>query len=439
MRLPNSRRRVATAIAIAVTAIVVGGCGGASSQSGGSSKGTLTVWMQGSLADQNIQWLPTVARRFEQAHPGVKIDLVPKPTANFVALVRTAVISGSGPDLIGLYSGTEVDQFIPQLVNLNKYISPSILRKVTDIQYFAKNTNISDGTYAVPTENQFYIMFYNKALFKKAGIKSPPRDFSEALADSKMLKARHILPFVYGTALGLPEMSAVWDWSYLAAGPYSLNQWNGLLSGQIPYTSKPLVTALSNWHSIYANGFTNSNALNAPNALQQFEAGKAAMLMSYSGYIPAIQKSLGANLGVMPPPWQVSPKPVIAGMPGFGFGALKQSAHAKLAAEFAQSIISLPSQKLAAAQGQIPVLTSAATTRNKLQLQLARWDTSPTFHQYPMYDNLSQPSVTDILNKELPAVFVGQTSPQSAASALQSALNALPPDQRKVNYNLGGS
>jgi ABC-type glycerol-3-phosphate transport system substrate-binding protein len=323
-------------------------------------------------------------------------------------------------------------------VNLDKYESVSQLSKVAGIQYFAKNTNVAAGTYAAPTENQFYIMFYNKALFRKAGIKSPPLDFSEAMVDGKLLKQHGILPFVYGSALGLPDFSAVFDWSYLAAGPYSLQQWNGLLDGSIPYTSAPLVTALTDWHAIYAAGLVNSNALNAPNALPQFEKGKAAMLMSYSGYIPTFQQALGANnVGVMAPPWSTKPSHVIAGMPGYGFAALSASKNVRLAAAFESAIISVSTQKLVANSGQIPVVPAAANPKNGLQLQLLGWDTNAGYRQYPMFDNLSQPSVTDVLVKELPAVFVGQTSAQSAASALQSALTSLPASDRNPGYHLG--
>lgn len=434
--VPRKRRR------LLLVGLVIGVSLAASSVAWSASQRqkstTLTIWTQGSLDDQNVQWLPTVAKRFEQAHPGVTVNIVSKPTANFIALVRTAIISGSGPDLVGLWPGTEINQFMSNLVNLDQYESVSKLKKVTGIQYFAKNGSIPQGTYAAPTENQFYIMYYNKKLFKKAGITSPPRSFHQAVVDGKRLKHHGILPFVYGQALGLPEFSAVFDWSYLLAGVYSLKQWNKLLNGKIPYNSPKLVKALKKWHAIYAAGLVNKNALNAPNALQQFEHGKAAMLMSYSGYIPTFQKALGAkNVGVMAPPWSSKATHVIAGMPGYGFAALSASPNAALAAALATDIISKKTQKLVAKYGQIPVVASAASAKNHLQLHLIRWDTSAKYRQYPMFDNFSQPSVTDVLVKELPAVFVGQTSAQSAMNAARNAVESLSPSDRNINYHLG--
>jgi raffinose/stachyose/melibiose transport system substrate-binding protein len=400
---------------------------------------TLTVWNQGDLNGQGIQWLPTLVKSFEKAHPGVRVNLVSKPINNFIALLRTAIISKSAPDVVGLYPGAQIREFQSNLTQLNQYIAVPYLKRAAGIQYFAPSGRLASGTFAVPTENQFYIMFYNRTLFKQAGITAPPTTFQQALADGKALKAHGIQPWAYGAALGAPNFIAAFDWSYLLAGAFSLKQWNGLLNGKIPYTSPNLVSALDQWQSIYSANLTNSNALNASDTYDQFQQGKAAMVMSYSGFIPTFQKALGAaNVGVMPPPWTTGSKKMLVGMPGYGYAVLKSSKQTALAAAFARAIISNQAQQLAANAGQIPVV-STVKINNPLQRQLAKWVVDPTVAKYPMFDNFMQPAVNSVMSTQIPAVFVGQTSVSSATSSLRDALDALQASERNVNYHLGGA
>jgi len=74
------------------------------------------------------------------------------------------------------------------------------------------------GAYVMPLETQFYIGFYNKALFKKAGITTCHR-LDPAPADCKLLKAK-ASTMVYGNggqAIST-EFYPWYDMSYLMIG-----------------------------------------------------------------------------------------------------------------------------------------------------------------------------------------------------------------------------
>jgi ABC-type glycerol-3-phosphate transport system substrate-binding protein len=162
------------------------------------------------------------------------------------------------------------------------------------------------------------------------------------------------------------------------------------------------------------------------------------MVMSYSGFIPTFQKALGAaNVGIMPPPWSTRAKKMLVGMPGYGYAVLKSSKNAALAAAFARAVISNQAQQLAANSGQIPVV-STVTIHNALQRQLAKWEADRTVAKYPMFDNFMQPAVNSAMGQQLPSVFVGQTSANSAAKSLDDALNSLQSSEKDINYHLGG-
>ena len=55
------------------------------------------------------------------------------------------------------------------LLNLKPYFTSAQTSKLNGISYMAPDFNIANGFLVMPLENQFYIGFYNKALFAKAG------------------------------------------------------------------------------------------------------------------------------------------------------------------------------------------------------------------------------------------------------------------------------
>ena len=56
------------------------------------------------------------------------------------------------------------------------------MAKINGLRYMAPNFNPANGFLVMPLENQFYMGFYNKALFAKAGIASVPRTWTQLYA-----------------------------------------------------------------------------------------------------------------------------------------------------------------------------------------------------------------------------------------------------------------
>ena len=395
----------------------------------------LTLWSNGTLEASGFGFLNRVISGFEKSHPGVTIQVVAKPSDDYFSLLQASLISGTGPDIAQVYGGLDLAPLLPHLVNLNRYIPVSTLSHVVGTRYYAKNGKISDGTYGVPSENQYYNMFYNKALFKKAGITSVPTDWAQAVQDATLLKAHGILPWVYGALPGTSEFVDVYDWSYLLSSVYPLPQWNSLLDGKIPYTAPKIVSQMTKWAGLYKAGYVNKNALNFPGTEQTFEQGKAAMIMSWSGLVPNFEKALGNNLGIMLPPWSPTPQHTVIEYPGGGFSVLQSSKYAKLSAEFVAATVSRQAQQFAVADGQPPVV-SGVQISDPLVRQLTTWATSPSYSVYPMFDNYFQPNVSTAFSKNGDAAFVGDMSPLAALQSMTQALNALPADQRNENANL---
>jgi raffinose/stachyose/melibiose transport system substrate-binding protein len=397
---------------------------------------TLTLWSNGSLSSN-----PEVAlqiKGFEKLHPGVTIKTVAEPGSNYFTLLQAALISGKVPDIVYLFAGSYLTPLTPYLVNLaGPHLATSLgeLKRIPEEAIWTKSGSLQGGTYAVPEENQFYNAFYNKALFRKAGIPQPPRDWSQLYADCAILKKAHITPMVYGNDGNGGEFQPWFDWSYLLAGALPLSSWSRLIDGKLSYDNPAIVAQLAKWAKLGKNGCINSNALTNSANQTQFEQNKAAMFVEGSWDIPTFANKLKGNLGVFIPPYSNAPRNMIVQYPGGGFGVPKSSGHVKLAVQFLAYVMSPAGQRDLSRSGEIPVM-SGYSAPNALSRTLLNMGTNKQFNVFPMFDNYMPSSVLSVANKALDQVLVGQLSPTSALQELAQAESDLPSSQRNVSYPL---
>ncbi len=188
--------------------------------------------------EQNAVATKNLIKAFEKLHPNITINDVAQPGTNYFQLLQSAAISGNGPDLAVMWTGIYDLQYSSLLVNLKGNVPAADLAKMEGLQWEAPDFNTSLGEYVMPLETQFYIGFYNKALFKKAGITSVPTDWTQLFADCKLLKAKGIEPLVYGNggqAIST-EFYPWYDMSYLMIGAHPLATWKNLYDGMTPWT-----------------------------------------------------------------------------------------------------------------------------------------------------------------------------------------------------------
>ena len=185
--------------AVAATLVLAGTCYAAGPASA-SAKTTLTLW-QNYGTEQNAVATKNLIAAFEKLNPNITIKDVAQPGTNYFQLLQSAAISGNGPDLAVMWTGIYDLQYSSYLVNLKGNVPASDLNKMEGMQWEAPNFNVSQGAYVMPLETQFYIGFYNKSLFKKAGITSVPTDWTQLLADCKALMATGSQAIVYGNGV----------------------------------------------------------------------------------------------------------------------------------------------------------------------------------------------------------------------------------------------
>ena len=67
---------------------------------------------------------------------------------------------------------------------------------------------------------------------------------------------------------------------------------------------------------------------------------------------------------------------------------------------------------------------------------LVAMSTNPANQNYPMFDNFTQPGVTDTLVRNIALVLVGEMSPKDGLASMDAAFAALPEEQKAVDIGL---
>jgi len=136
-----------------------------------------------------------------QKNPDIKINHVGQPNDNYYQLVRAAVQAGNGPDIIMFHGGVQAYEFDDYTIGLDKYIEPW-RSEISEFswEYCSADGAKSNPIHMVPLTTQGFGIYYNKALFKKAGLdpEKAPSDIDSFMDACKKLKAAGIVPITAG-------------------------------------------------------------------------------------------------------------------------------------------------------------------------------------------------------------------------------------------------
>jgi raffinose/stachyose/melibiose transport system substrate-binding protein len=394
---------------------------------------TISLWHNYGT-ESNATATDNLVKAYEALHPNVTIQVVSQPANNYFDLLTAAAISKTGPCLATQWTGLFTLQNSSYLQSLNSYIPLSTLQQFKGIEWGSANFDPTAGVYTVPLEMQTYNGFYNKALFAKAGITTLPTDWTEMMADAKLLKDAGIQPFVYGTgAQGLTAgFYPFYDLSYIMM-MLPVADWQKLYTGALPWTDPTIKAALDKWVSLNQDGYTNQDVLNDTESWQQFLQGKAAMTMEGTWAISAAEQAMGSNVGVFVPPFTDQPVKGIVEFPGDGFAMTNYCSNKDVAADFLKYMATPDAQKIINDAGLIPAIQGTTAT-DPIAQDLLSYAATKGFTRYPMIDNVIQPEVQSVASTVLVAAFAGTMSTQDALQKMQDALNALPADRRSSTY-----
>ncbi|TFB15950.1 extracellular solute-binding protein [Microbacterium sp. 3H14] len=208
----NSTRRSLVSLATIATvgALALSGCTAGSTDDGGDS--AMTLWHNSTTGPGVEFWEQTVAD-FEEANPGVTIDIQSIQNEDLDGKLQTALNSGDAPDIFLQRGGGKMAAMVKagQLKDLTDSITGAAAEEISDAAYSA--SSLDGKIYALPVAVLPGGLFYSQDLFDEAGIAENPTTLDELEAATEKLKSAGIDP----VALGAKDAWPAAHWYYWLA------------------------------------------------------------------------------------------------------------------------------------------------------------------------------------------------------------------------------
>jgi len=346
---------LAAAVAVALCSLTFAACGGDDSSSDNSSgkvEGEISL-LAPEYSDNTEGWWRDVIGKFEKANPGAKVKLQMVSWTDINQKITTLVSTNQAPDVLNLdaYANFAGDDL---LLPADDVLSSDTQSDFID--KFAENGKYDGTQYGIPFVGSVRGLFYNKDMFKQAGIQSPPKTWDELRADAKKITAKGETG--YGMPLGPEEAQA----------EFSLYMWgNGgdWVDGDTWTITKPQnVEALQ-----FLNELANQDKVTQPNPgttnrtdlWKVFGAGKIGMVMG-SNFYPVLLKAQNPklNYGVAPVPVNGSNPPVTLGVEDY-LMAFKSTKHQPVVKAFLDFVFKQDNYgKFIDQEGFLPVTKSVS-------------------------------------------------------------------------------
>ena len=281
--------------------------------------------------------------------------------------------------------------------------------------------NVKPGIYGVPLDVSTLMIYYNKDLFKQAGLdpENPPQTWNEFIEAGKKLRDAGIQPFVsgFGESWLIGSFASSYQWSLF--GKQGIID---TIEGKIPYTDDRWLKIFKLFEEMKDNKMFASGIVTMVNkdAERTFAIGKAAMALNGSWGVN-VYKSMNPNLNydiMYPPSLPNAQYPLLVfGGDGSSLFVNAMSPRKDKAIAFlrwftqkdqqiflAKETLNIPSNK-DAAQDLPDILKKFSESVNK------------TFDALPV---LEAWQVTNYININLQSVIIGEKTPEIAIKEVQA-------------------
>lgn len=226
--MPISTRNAACVLAASLVLLATA-CTG-SSESGANddpnAETTITFW-HGWSAPAEVKAVQENVDRFEQAHPNIKVKVV--GNINDDKLNQALRAGGSnGPDVVSSFTTSNVGKFCSSGAFLD--LKPFIDKSGLDLDAMIPKpmldyTQFEGKRCALPLLGDAYGLYYNKDAFAAAGIKAPPKTWSEFAEVAKKLTKTEgdsyeqlgFMPTYHGYETVVSHYMSQWDHAYFDA------------------------------------------------------------------------------------------------------------------------------------------------------------------------------------------------------------------------------
>lgn len=312
------RKPMGVLLLVGLLVISITACGGGDGSSGGTSasssnvEGTVTVW------DFEYESFPEYAKavdqlnaEFEREHPGVTVNWVAQPYSGYEATYRAAFAAREGPDVMAMQTGAAgILSFAKGLEVINDHLAPDLSDHILKAGWESVTAELlTDGErYGVPIGLNGNVFYYNKKMFKRAGLPTEfqPESWVEVREAGEALKEAGLQPFTGGNKEGL-ENSFWWSQGFQTQNPPEAT--SELLNGEIAYTDPAFAQGFDPLIEMVDAGLFSKEWFSTPwipEGYASFGNENGAMILgwwSQVGYWGEFNPTIGEeNVGMFLPP-----------------------------------------------------------------------------------------------------------------------------------------
>ncbi|AQZ62045.1 Maltose/maltodextrin ABC transporter, substrate binding periplasmic protein MalE [[Actinomadura] parvosata subsp. kistnae] len=334
--------------ALIAAALAVAGCGSATRTDTPSGdpqqkQRKLVVWDWKSGEPAAATYIEQAKADFAKRHPEVTVEFVAQPFDQYYTLLGTAIQAGKGPDVMLFNGGGQIRDRAGALLPLDEYVAGDKSR-LAGWEAFSKDGKV----YAAPVTLQGHPIYYNKALYEKAGLDpaAPPKTWDELVTGCAAIKkATGAACFALGNKEGFGIQFFL---SGLGSGILTPREYDDWIAGKRDWDSPNVRRVFELWKQTGDKGLNNDGANSTAmfsDVFTVFETGKAAHiigLMSDVGHWNDFAEFLPPDkIGVMTAP--VVTEGATPSLPydgGIGYAVAKWTKDPALAADLVRSLTS---------------------------------------------------------------------------------------------------
>lgn len=366
-----------------------------------------------------------IADEFHRSHPNISVDVQFMIGNSVEENLKPKIATRNLPDLVSVnpnaYSAELAEQGV--LADLGETVAWDNMLESLKPEWTSqrgKRFGISGGVAAT-------LIYYNKEMFKRAGIAAPPGNFEEFLAACAKLKKAGFTPMVWTGAFP----------NALANGPFSFGFANNvaarhphdwrqrIANGSLDLGNGEAVDIFARIKLIADKDYLQRGYMNTSydEGMKLFTDGKAAMAFQGTWSSGALMHGKDFSTGVFVPPWNARGKtvvPVVGSETGF---AVCDTRNKKAALQFLEFIygkgFAIQQNKR---QNISPLKRVGGNVVSDPQIvEYIRQVTQAPLTAPPYYSYLPTNTI-DLLHPLLQAVLFGKISPHQAALTLDRSI-----------------
>lgn len=417
---------------LVLTLAACGDDGGGEASQGSANGDDVTIsWWHNSNTGDGLEYYQQVAEDFQDANPGVTIQIEAMQHEDMLTQLDAAFQAGDAPDVYMERGGGELADHVA--AGLTMDLTEEAAEEIEKVGGSVQGWTVEDRVYALPFSIGVVGFWYNTEMFEEAGVTETPTTWDEMYDVIDQLKAAGMEPISVGAGDGWP---AAHYWYQFALRHCAEDILTDAVQS-LDFSDQCFITAGEDVEQLigaepFNRGFLSTPAQSGPSSASGLLATEQVAMEMQGHWEPGVMsgltedgEGLGDKLGWFPFPQveggQGDPEAQLGGGDAWGVSAdappeavefVKYMLSEEVQRGFAERDMGLPTNPDAGDAVADPALAGLLEVR----------DSAPYVQLY--FDTAFGQSVGGAMNDAIELMFAGQASPQDIVDATQAAADA---------------